>query len=161
AHLGDVYYSGTEFECTRNVLTVMDDLVRELAIERPPFFTIPGNHEYYSGGAGFYEMIGKINAGIAGARQQASYFCLRSADDKWQLLGMDTGYNAHIPGLPVGPPLQPSEVTWHRDKLDKFPGSTILLSHHQLFSAHSEINKGGRRYINESLAATFGPYFDR
>ena len=74
---------------------------------------------------------------------------------------MDTGYNDHIPGLPVGPGLQPSEITWHRDKLEKFAGSTILLSHHQLFSANSEINKGARPYVNESLLATFSPYFDK
>ena len=160
-HLGDVYYSGTQFECKRNVLDVMDQLVNELGLQRPPFFAIPGNHEYYSGGAGFYEMIGQLNSGIAGARQQASYFCLRTQPDQWQFLAMDTGYNDHIPGLPVGPGLQPSEITWHRDKLEKFAGSTILLSHHQLFSANSEINKGARPYVNESLLATFSPYFDR
>ena len=106
-------------------------------------------------------MIGQLNSGIAGARQQASYFCLRTQPDQWQFLAMDTGYNDHIPGLPVGPGLQPSEITWHRDKLEKFAGSTILLSHHQLFSANSEINKGARPYVNESLLATFSPYFDR
>ena len=40
-HLGDVYYSGTEFECKRNVLDVMDQLVNELGLQRPPFFAIP------------------------------------------------------------------------------------------------------------------------
>ncbi len=45
-HLGDVYYSGTAFECNQNVLQVMDKLSEELGIKRPPFFTIPGNHEY-------------------------------------------------------------------------------------------------------------------
>lgn len=161
-HLGDVYYSGTGFECARNVLNVMDQVVHDTGVERPVFFTIPGNHEYYSGGAGFYEMIGKINTGIAGARQRASYFCLRTKNGTWQFLGMDTGFNDHIPGMPVGPGLQPSEITWHQDKLKTFTGSTILLSHHQLFSANSEINKGGDKpYLNQSLHGTFGPYFDR
>lgn len=161
-HLGDVYYSGTAFECKRNVLDVMDGLVKELGIKRPPFFTVPGNHEYYSGGAAFYDMIGKINTGIAGARQRASYFCLRTANDKWQFLGMDTGYNDHIPGLSVGPGLQATEAEWHTDKLRTFPGSTILLSHHQLFSANSPINKSGARpFVNEALLGTFSPFFDR
>jgi calcineurin-like phosphoesterase family protein len=161
-HLGDVYYSGTAFECKRNVLDVMDSLVKELGLKRPPFFTVPGNHEYYSGGAAFYDMIGKINTGIAGARQRASYFCLRTANDKWQFLGMDTGYNDHVPGLSVGPGLQASEAEWHTDKLRTFPGSTILLSHHQLFSANSPINKSGARpFVNEALLGTFSPFFDR
>src|ERR1051325_5616249 len=161
-HLGDVYYSGTQFECTRNVLNVMDKLVHTLGIKRPAFFTIPGNHEYYCGGAGFYDMIGKINDGIPGARQQASYFCLRTANNTWQFLGMDTGYGDHIPGSPVGPSLQQPEVVWHQDKLKNFKGSTILLSHHQLFSANSEINKNSQQpYLNQALLSTFGAYFDR
>ncbi len=161
-HLGDVYYSGTAFECTRNVLNTMNSLVQSLGIARPPFFTIPGNHEYYSGGAGFYDMIGKVNDGIAGARQQASYFCLRTANNTWQFLGMDTGYGDHIPGLAVGPSLQQPEALWHQDKLKNFGGSSILLSHHQLFSANSEIDKQSQRpYLNQSLLSTFSPYFDR
>jgi len=160
-HLGDVYYSGTQFECTRNVLKVMNELVQTLGIKRPAFFTIPGNHEYYSGGAGFYDMIGKINDGIPGARQQASYFCLRTANNTWQFLGMDTGYGDHIPGMSVGPALQQPEAAWHQEKLKGFKGSTILLSHHQLFSANSEINKDGPQpYLNQALLATFKPYFD-
>ena len=161
-HLGDVYYSGTAFECKRNVLDVMDKLVKELGIQRPPFFTIPGNHEYYSGGAGFHDMIGKINAGIAGAQQQASYFCLRTKDDKWQFLGMDTGLGDRIPGLKVGPGLDASEAEWHAHKLKAFPGSTILLSHHPLFSANSPVNKvGEKQYVNNKLLETFSPFFDR
>jgi 3',5'-cyclic AMP phosphodiesterase CpdA len=96
-HLGDVYYSGTQWECEQNVLNVLDALVAELKIARPPFFTVPGNHDYYSGGRGFYDMIGRINAALPGCAQKASYFCLRSADDHWQFLGMDTGYNDRDP----------------------------------------------------------------
>src|SRR5436190_2020671 len=161
-HLGDIYYSGTQFECTRNVLNALNSLTQTLGIKRPAFFTIPGNHEYYSGGAGFYDMIGKVNDGIAGARQQASYFCLRTQNDTWQFLGMDTGYGDHIPGMAVGPSLQQPEALWHQDKLKTFKGSTILLSHHQLFSANSEISRDSPKpYLNQALLSTFKPYFDR
>jgi 3',5'-cyclic AMP phosphodiesterase CpdA len=92
-HLGDVYYSGTVEECTANVLDVLDQIVADLKLaKRPAFFSIPGNHDYYSGGSGFYRMIGKVNSGVAGCTQQASYFCLRTEDSQWQFLGMDTGY---------------------------------------------------------------------
>ena len=90
-HLGDVYYSGTVEECTANVLDVLDQVVADLKLaKRPAFFSIPGNHDYYSGGSGFYRMIGKVNSGVAGCTQQASYFCLRTEDSQWQFLGMDT-----------------------------------------------------------------------
>ena len=42
-----------------------------------------------------------------------------------------------------------------------FPGTTLLLSHHQLISAKETLNAGQRPYLNESLYATFKPYFDR
>ncbi len=87
-------------------------------------------------------MIASINSGIAGCLQKASYFCLRTEDGAWQFLGMDTGYNDRDPTSPMAPGLQPSELKWHRDKLDRFRGSTIMLSHHQLFSAHAKLGDG-------------------
>jgi 3',5'-cyclic AMP phosphodiesterase CpdA len=161
-HLGDIYYSGTEEECTANVVDVLDQIIADVKLpRRPAFFSIPGNHDYYSGGSGFYRMIDKVNPGLPGCYQQASYFCLRSEDSKWQFLGMDTGYGDRNPVQKQAPGLQVNEAVWHRDKLDKFPGTTILLSHHQLISAREKLNDGQRPYLNESLYGTFKPYFDR
>jgi DNA repair exonuclease SbcCD nuclease subunit len=160
-HLGDIYYSGTSYECGQNVLQVMDELAREPGIKRPPFFTIPGNHEYYSGGGGYFDMIDRINSGFAGCQQRASYFCLRSADGAWQFLGMDTGYNDRDPVENVAPGLRNCEIEWHRDKLDTFKGTTILLSHHQLVSANAQLTDGATPYLNTNLSRTFTPYFDR
>jgi hypothetical protein len=161
-HLGDVYYSGTVEECTANVLDVLDQVVADLKLaKRPAFFSIPGNHDYYSGGSGFYRMIGKVNSGVAGCTQQASYFCLRTADNNWQFLGMDTGYGDRNPVEQQAPVLQVHETAWHVDKLETFPGTTILLSHHQLISAKETLNAGLRPYLNEYLYAAFKQYFDR
>jgi hypothetical protein len=165
-HLGDVYYSGTVEECKENVLDVMDQIFSDPSLGlRPPFFTIPGNHDYYSGGGGFYHTIDNINSGITNCKQEASYFCLRTEDDKWQFLGMDTGYNDRVPTDQLtdaeGPDLHQNEGEWQRDKLDKFSGSTILLSHHQLVSAKEQLSKGERPYLNEKLYKKFSPYFDR
>jgi hypothetical protein len=168
-HLGDVYYSGIPDECQEHVIDVITNLRTQTGLALP-FFTIPGNHEYYSGGAGFYEMIDKINSGIAGAQQQASYFCLRSADSNWQFLAMDTGYGDHDPNDDAfssdtrGPSLHSTELVWHYDKIDNFSGSTILLSHHQLYSAFSEINGNaawGPAFLNQRLYNSFVPKFGR
>ncbi len=161
-HLGDVYYSGTWQECRQNVLDVVDALVAELKITRPPFFALPGNHDYYSGGRGFYQMIGEINKTLPGCEQKASYFCLRTADDRWQFLGMDTSYNDRNPINTSRPGLVHSEIAWHYDKLDQFPGTTVLLSHHQLVSAKEVLHPGGRLpCLNTKLQKIFHPYFDR
>jgi calcineurin-like phosphoesterase family protein len=161
-HLGDVYYSGTVEECTANVLEVLDKIIADVQPrKRPPFFTIPGNHDYYSGGSGFYHTIGKVNSGVVDCTQQASYFCLRTEDSKWQFLGMDTGYGDRNPVEQQAPSLQVHEGAWHQDKLENFAGSTILLSHHQLLSAKEQLNKGLRPYLNENLYGMFSKYFDR
>jgi 3',5'-cyclic AMP phosphodiesterase CpdA len=159
-HLGDVYYSGTVAECQTNVLDALDALFK--GSTRVPFFTIPGNHDYYSGGGGFYRTIDEVNKSLQPTHQQkASYFCLRTKDGNWQFLGMDTGLNDRNPVDQMAPSLEKSEVTWHRDKLDNFTGTTVLFSHHQLFSANSKIADGPRPYLNEALNAVFRPYYDR
>jgi hypothetical protein len=155
-------------------------------------------------------------------KQAASYFCLRSADDGWQFLGMDTGYNGHYmavppadqqqaldiihakhvipsverdpgargdsapashpartgPSLTLGmtvelPPspgpmvaLRDDEAAWHHDKMDRFAGRSILLSHHQLYSAVQGVGVAqsgptdiNRAWINTALWQQLGAYF--
>lgn len=134
-HLGDIYYSGTDNECTDNFYNV----IRSQVGSTIPVFTIPGNHEYYSYGDGFYNLIDKMNHNLSNAQQEASYFCLKTDDGKWQFLGLDTGYNDHSPWdtnfNPPAPDLRSqNDVTWAKDKIDHFSGQTIMLSHHQLFT---------------------------
>ena len=168
-HLGDIYYSGTPGECARNFADVLRRAFDEvLGPGRSlPVFNLPGNHDYYSGGDGYYGLLDRTNEGPS--RQPASYFCLRTEDGAWQLLGMDTGLGDHQPAsaanpFHVGPGLQASEVEWLQDKLSRFDGATILLSHHQLFSAASRINgasSGRSAYLNSALYGAFQPYLDR
>lgn len=137
-HLGDIYYSGTQRECQANFLDIVDK-VFDRANTRLPIFTLAGNHDMYSGGEGYYALIDSLNQ--VEMRQHASFFCLRSTDDAWQLLGMDTGLNDYSP-LSVTDTLthlEPDEEQWHFERIAEFPGRTILLSHHQLFSAFSQI----------------------
>jgi hypothetical protein len=217
-HLGDVYYAGTEFE-TKHRLVGLVRSVLHSERARVPFFTVPGNHEYFTGAASYlraldsHELICEPDQ-----RQTASYFCLRTADLGWQFLGLDTGYHGHymnvpaaaqqaaldhlhrgvlpapVPspdpqwpsernpyfraaagaGLPVRDPtsppdqvfVRPDELTWHFDKLAGFAGRTILLSHHQLYSALDVcgVDPRGpddfnRRWINTRLWRQFGSAF--
>jgi hypothetical protein len=163
-HLGDIYYSGTPDECS---LAFVEALA-EAGADNIPVFTIPGNHDYYALGYGFYPMLKRLNPGIQGAEQQASYFCLRTVDGGYQFLAMDTGYNDANPRDQLdpayaGPWLQPTEVQWHIDKLSHFEGATILLSHHQLYSTNAKLNgsvseHAGLPYLNSYLYQAFWPY---
>ena len=133
-HLGDVYYSGTEQECSDNFLTPVAQILQAGRATPVRVVSLSGNHDMYSGGAGYYAMIGKLG-------QPASYFALRTADAAWQFLAMDTGYSDHDPNnvTDVRVALTAHEQAWHLDKITNFGGSTILLSHHQLFSSYAPI----------------------
>ena len=172
-HLGDVYYSGTTTECQTKVVNVFSAVFRNPNTPQVPVFMIPGNHEYYAGGQGFYNSISVLNTGLNDCQQQASYFVLRTQDQTWQFLAMDTGIGDHdantdalgtigLNPTATGPALRPTEAQWHIDKLTNFSGNTILLSHHQLFSANAKINgwlTPDPAYLNTSLFGTFFPYF--
>jgi predicted phosphodiesterase len=137
-HLGDIYYSGTEEECRINFVSIVD-VTLDRKNTNIPVYTLTGNHDMYSGGAGYYGLIKKLNK--APMTQPASFFCLRSADNAWQLLAMDTGQFDFNP-ITVTHALthvDAFELEWHAQRVDEFPGKTILLSHHQLFSAYSQI----------------------
>jgi 3',5'-cyclic AMP phosphodiesterase CpdA len=180
-HVGDVYYSGTSFEFAERFVGLFDS-VFESAGFRVPVFIVPGNHEYFTGGVAFYDCLSSGKFAVsADQKQAASYFCLRSADDGWQFLGLDTGFYGHTmavtpkaeadalrilhdknPNIPLDPPVAPpasgddsaadlpieppTEVTgmvavrddeaeWHSHQIENFSGRSILLSHHQLYSA--------------------------
>ena len=160
-HLGDIYYSGTADECTEHFLEIVDG-VFDRAHTKIPVFTLSGNHDMYSGGVGYYELIKKLNA--PPLRQPASFFCLRSTDKKWQWLAMDTGLHDYNP-FSVGDAvtfLEPDEEQWLLDRITGFPGRTILLSHHQLFSAFSKIGPpapdGSLNPRNPKLLASFNKF---
>lgn len=172
-HLGDVYYAGRTSETSSNFTNVINAVFTELGVNIP-VFTIPGNHEYYSLGYPYFAALPGLNRSLGSQYlQQASYFCLRVAGCDWQFLAMDTGYNDSDPSdefdpASEGPHLRSSEREWHKDKLDSnnFTGTTILLSHHQLFSANAKINGmfswdgiWHSEYLNMGLLNTFQKYF--
>jgi hypothetical protein len=158
-HLGDIYYSGTQDECQKYFLDLCNQAFRRDA--KPlPIFTMTGNHDMYAGGAGFYWLIDQLNKpplAPPGQAQMASFFALRSSG--WQLLAMDTGlHDSDVFDVATAETyLEDAELAWHSHWIDNAGGRrTILLSHHQLFSAFSAIGTEGDRSLNTRLLAQFG-----
>ena len=166
-HLGDIYYSGTERETEKYFLDIVNDVLGRT--ENPiPVYNLTGNHDMYSGGSGFYSLLSKLNPEPLfqpGQAQKASYFCLRTRDGAWQFLGLDTGLHDHDPFTVATDItyLEPDEEAWHIDKIRRTSrdgGRTVLLSHHQLFSAFSGIGKiadkpAGEEAANPKLLESF------
>jgi hypothetical protein len=149
-HLGDIYYSGTQDEVQTRFLDVC-----QRVLGNTPVFSLAGNHDMYSGGQGYYWLVDQL-------RQQASYFCLRN--DNWQLLAMDTGYNDFSPFSVSSNVTYLTEVEaeWHKAKLLEGRDAgrrTVLLSHHQLFSAYDAIGKGAG--VNRRLLGQFQDLLDQ
>jgi hypothetical protein len=154
-HVGDIYYSGTHDECVTHFLRPIKKARKRYG--DIPVYNLPGNHDYYSGGHGFYNILPQINLGVAnGQVQKNSFFCLQN--DSWQLEGMDTGYNDHdlLKVADDTTKLRPDEAQWHEQQLAAAGNrKVILFSHHQLFSAFATIGavgSSGPKYKNHHLA---------
>jgi hypothetical protein len=153
-HLGDIYYSGTHHEVKTNFL----DICRGLLGANCPVFTLCGNHDMYSGGEGYYWLVDQLG-------QRASYFALKNAD--WQLLAIDTGHNDCNP-MTVSvnmTSVNDGEVQWRLGEIENAERrKTVLLSHHQLFSAFTSVGRGsdGKSYAyNSNLHGSFHKILDR
>ncbi|MDX6613017.1 MAG: hypothetical protein QOD75_2203 [Blastocatellia bacterium] len=116
-HLGDVYYAGTPKE-------VKDRFLKFWPTPAAPgqSFALNSNHEMYSGGYGYFDGI------LKEFRQPASYFSL--ANKNWRFIGLDTGYMEHD--------LNKEQVDWLTAQFKGNNQRTILLTHHQLFSAYEK-----------------------
>jgi 3',5'-cyclic AMP phosphodiesterase CpdA len=160
-HLGDIYYSGTPTECRDNFRLIIDRVFKR-DVTPIPVFTLSGNHDMYSGGEGYYGLLQNLNP--PQTRQTASFFCLRDAANIWQFIGLDTGLHDDDPFNvdTVLTFLEADEEAWVVDRLAEFSGRTILLSHHQLFSALSQIGPPAADRslspVNPNLAKSFGKF---
>lgn len=132
-HLGDIYYAGTENE-VENYFYQPWKKVLELDTSKILSLALPGNHDLYAGGEPFYGLLDRLGQG-------ASFFCLRNK--YWQLIGLDTALHDTLGSGPTT--LEPTEAQWVIDKIENADGRrTMLLSHHQLFSANDQFD--GKSY---------------
>jgi calcineurin-like phosphoesterase family protein len=166
-HLGDVYYSGTETENMKYLLDVVNQVLGRGPDRPVPVFNLTGNHDMYSGGGPYYAMLDQLNTpplAPPGQMQTHSFFSLRSSG--WQILGMDTGlHDSDVFDVATAMTyLEDTELAWHKNQIATAGGRrTILLSHHQLFSAFSPIGpqSNGDRSLNTILKSQFGDVLDQ
>ncbi|HEY6044965.1 MAG TPA: metallophosphoesterase [Pyrinomonadaceae bacterium] len=131
-HLGDVYYSGTPKETQERFLTYWPR-----PKEPGMSLALNSNHEMYGGGYGYFDST------LPAFKQPASYFNL--SNQNWQFIGLDTGYDEHD--------LHPPQADWLAAQLQNPNKRTILLSHHQLFSAYETTDAS-------KLQAKMQPFLD-
>lgn len=142
-HMGDVYYAGTDFEMQNYFYDIWS---QALDLTKIATYTLSGNHDMFSGGVPYYKLIDQLG-------QPASYFCLRN--DDWQFVATDTGLHDDDPLGTKPTYLEDTEVAWVTDKIQNAGGRrTILLSHHQLFSANEGICG---QSVNPQLSAQLSP----
>lgn len=153
-HLGDIYYSGTPHEVRAHFLDVF---ARVFGTAGPRVLSLSGNHDRYSGGEGYRQLLEALG-------QPASYFCLRNR--YWQLVGLDTGLHDFNPRALANTltHLEEGEMAWLVDKL-RNPGGrgSVLLSHHPLFSLASVGHDASGRplALNENLQAPLAGVLER
>ena len=138
-HLGDIYYSGWGREVRKRFLPYWP--VR--AEEAPTIgsWALNGNHEMYSGGFGYYDVL--LGDDRFYRQQQSSFFSLLSP--YWKILGLDTAWDAGG--------LRDPQRDWLADELEDRGRKVLLLSHHQLFSLYDS--------SSPTLEAKVAPLLDR
>jgi hypothetical protein len=142
-HLGDVYYSGWREEYETRFLPHWPVARNDQQIL---CWTLNGNHDMYSGGHGYFGYVlhdPRFRGHWRGDPEReapSSYFSIEN--DCWQLLGLDSAYSDHD--------LAGSQAQWVAGKLGG-ERRTILLSHHQPFSAYERVGGGMTGKITQAV----------
>jgi 3',5'-cyclic AMP phosphodiesterase CpdA len=163
-HLGDVYYCGEPDEYQRRLLRYWP---ARGEFSHATSWNLNGNHDMYSGGSGYFGLVGPALAGPAtepaldngldpqAFKQQKGTSFFRIFNDHWQIIGLDSAYvdndfdERQEPwlrkwlGLPPKEGQEPPAGPPDRPP-EPPPGTrkTILLSHHQLGSSRDQAGVG-------------------
>jgi hypothetical protein len=123
-HLGDVYYSGWKREYEKRFLGYWP--VPPSEADSIGSWSLNGNHDMYSGGHGYYDFL--LRDPRFRRHEQSSFF--RLFNRHWQILGLDTAWDDGG--------LKDPQAAWVEAQASASGVQTILLSHHQLFSAYEK-----------------------
>ncbi len=125
-HLGDTYYAGWGREYRENFLAHWPVELAEAGIVRS--WSLAGNHDMQTGGHGYYTVL-LDDPRFKPYQAGSSWFSLENSH--WQLLGLDTAWQDHAIGR--------LQQDWVEGKVGDHPKRrTMLLSHHQPFSAYND-----------------------
>ena len=152
-HLGDIYYVGGKNEVCQNCLGGKDENGQQKFPAKDSVlwnsgslgsFALNANHEMLANGTAYFDnflpKLGMLNDKKEPQGQGTSFFCLEN--NFWRILAIDTGYNSA--GLLSGKPetlckLEDSHIEWIKSLIpENDTKATILLSHHQYFSAFED-----------------------
>lgn len=126
-HLGDVYFAGLEYEYTERVIPYWPGAVGRS-------WAIAGNHDLYSGGGPFFEMI--LNSATFAAQSKSSWFVLEN--EHWQFFGLDSSFQ-HPDAFGLVGDLAGSQGSQvHNIRREAPQKGGVLLTHHQPFTAVNE-----------------------
>jgi hypothetical protein len=148
-----VYYVGDQQEVNENFLGIAGGSYTPVQFPtgKVGTFALIGNHEMYGGGGPYFSSILPYCETGTGKTQRASFFCLETPE--WRIIGIDTGYNSvgtfilgsipiikKIPWFGANCALQDELLTWLKTNVNPQQNKkpTMLLSHHQYFSAYSD-----------------------
>jgi hypothetical protein len=140
AHLGDVYYAGLAGEYTRNFL-------RDWPVPRGQekyvnSWCLPGNHDMFSGGHGFFDMLKDARFTC---QNKSSYFLLENAH--WQVFGLDTSFDPRDFTGDTGE-LYGEQAAWVAQKRAMAPKKKcLILTHHQPFSVYDHVEENLERRL--------------
>jgi hypothetical protein len=140
--MGDIYYVGHKEEVLDNFCKQRGDW----CYGTMGSLAIPGNHEYFSNGSGFYDVLLPL-MGIQNENkflaQESGYFCLEN--QYWRIIGLDTGYHSvkdSVIKLTLWQDAHLDEklIQWLKEKvcIESDNRGIILLTHHQPKSAFED-----------------------
>jgi hypothetical protein len=138
-HLGDVYYSGWQREYEKRFLPSWP--VRAEEAGEFGSWNLNGNHDMYAGGHAYFDFL--LAEPRFAKQQRSSFFSLGNAH--WDILGLDTAYQDEG--------LEDPQADWVAQSLGNSSRKSMLLSHHQLFSAYEQ--------PSEPLRKKIGPFLER
>jgi hypothetical protein len=137
-HLGDVYYSGWDYEYQKRFLPYWP--VQPAEAGKIGSWCINGNHDMYSGGHAYFDTLLKDSR--FAPQRQTSFFHLHNKE--WQIFGLDTAWDDNG--------LKDPQAQFVSTMLGKHAQKAITLSHHQFFSAYEPADDCGK-VLREKLAA--------
>jgi hypothetical protein len=134
-HLGDAYYAGLSRDYRKRFTPFWP--VPHPAPANVLSWTIPGNHDMYSGGHGFFKML-KSDKRFAN-QKGCSHFLLEN--DHWQVFGLDTAYEpSHWKGNDGI--IHKDQAAWlKKHRKGALKKKCVLLTHHQPFCAYSRVDQ--------------------